>query len=92
MVGGCGGGAGGFGRWGGKVEVVAEGIVDAGGGGGAEGGGGGVGCCCGGGDAERLGKGVSLECSCLVVVRWTYHDVWLVGALEAAGLMGLFWR
>jgi hypothetical protein len=33
----CAGGAGGFGRGGGEVEVVAEGVVDAGGRGGAEG-------------------------------------------------------
>lgn len=52
--GGCGGGAGGFGGGSAEVEVVAEGVVDAGGGGGAEvRRGGGCGCC-GGDDAEGL--------------------------------------
>lgn len=54
VAGGCGGCAGGFGSGGGEVEVVAEGVVDAGGGGGAEDVRGG-GCGCGGGDdAEGL--------------------------------------
>lgn len=52
--GGCGGRAGGFGSWGGEVQVVAEGVVDAWGGGRAEGGGSGVCGCAGGDDAEGL--------------------------------------
>ena len=65
--GGCGGGAGGFGSWGGEVEVVAEGVVDAGGGGGAEvRRGGGCGCC-GGDDAEGLVVGVLVG---VVFLRW----------------------
>ena len=89
MGGGCGGRAGGFGRWGGEVQVVAEGVVDAGGGGGAEGGGSGV-VGAGGDDAEGLGGGVRMRVVSRVMVRETYHDVWFVGAFEAAGLMGLF--
>jgi len=55
VCGGCGGRAGGFGSGGGEVEVVAEGVVDAGGGRGAERGGRGGCGCAGGDDAEGLG-------------------------------------
>ena len=64
MGGGCGGRAGGFGRWGGEVQVVAEGVVDAGGGGGAEGSGGGV-VGAGGDDAEGLGR-------CVLEWEWLF--------------------
>lgn len=68
MRGACAGRAGGFGCGRGEVEVVAEGVVDAGGGRGTEGGGGLGGGLGGGDDAERLGGVVLVGLLVVLVV------------------------